>query len=216
MKTTEFFKTIKAHNLSHLEKDTGVSRQALHNALKSHNMKLDNLSSVAKALKLEVQFSPLMNEENLMSSLARWGAPLAQSKDGNLSLDECVRETLKRARQDGVYETLLPYVLCLNAKKLDPLTLASSAFAENQVNTLGYFVDLAHHFQPNEKFKYLLRLLEPAKSKDKEFLVLPTHTHFPELFKKNKLALKWNLKVRGKVEDHLKRWEKWEKSHKRN
>ena len=216
MKTTEFFKTLKKHNLSHLEKDTGVSRQALHNALKTHNMKLDNLSAVAKALNLEVEFSPVTNEENLMSSLARWGAPLAHTKDGNLSLDECVREALKRSRQDGVYETLLPYVLCLNVEKLNPLTVAASAFTENQVNVLAYFVDLAHHFRPNEKFQHLLKLLGPAKSNEKNFLVLSTKSHFPELFKKNELALKWNLKVRGTVADHLQRWDKWEKSLKHN
>ena len=214
MKTAEFFKTLKAHNLSHLEKESGVSRQGLHNALKTHNMKLDNLSAVAKALHLNVEFSPTTDEENLMSSLARWGAPVAHSKDGNLSLDECVRETLKRARQDGVYETLLPYVLCLNVDKLNPLTLAACAFTENQVNVLGYFVDLAQHFHPNEKFKYILKLLEPAKSDKKEYLVLSTKSYFPELFEKNKLALKWNLKVRGTLTDHLQRWDKWEKSHK--
>lgn len=216
MKTTEFFKTLKTHNLSRLEKDTGVSRQALHNALKTHNMKLDNLSAVAKALHLKVEFLPATDEENLMSSLASWGAPLAHSKSGNLSLDECVREALKRSRHDGVYETLLPYVLCHNVNRLNPFTLAAAAFTENQINVLGYFVDLAHHYSPNEKFRYLLKLLEPAKSDKKEFLVLSTNSHFPELFEKNKLALKWNLKVRGKVEDHLQRWEKWEKSHKRN
>ena len=216
MKTAEFFKTLRTHNLSHLEKDTGVSRQALHNALKTHNMKLDNLSAVAKALHLKVEFNPVTNEENLMSSLARWGAPLAHSKDGNLSLNDCVREALKRARQDGVYETLLPYVLCLNVEKLNPLTLAASAFSVNQVNVLGYFVDLAHYFRPNTKFQYLLKLLEPAKSNNKDYLVLSTKSHFPELFEKNKLALKWNLKVRGNAEDHLQRWDKWEKSLKHN
>jgi hypothetical protein len=214
MKTSEFFKTLKSHNLSHLEKDTGVSRQALHNAIKTHNMKLDNLSTVAKSLHLKVEFTPVTNEENLMSSLAKLGAPLAHSKDGNLTLDECVGETLKRTRHDGVYETLLPYVLALNVEKLNPLKLAASAFTENQVNVLGYFVDLANQFRPHEKFQYLLKLLEPAKSDEKEFLVLNTKSHFPELFKKNKLALKWNLKVRGTVTDHLQRWAKWEKSHK--
>ncbi len=212
MKTTEFFNTLKTHNLSHVERDTGVSRQALHNALKTHNMKLDNLTAVAKALRLKVEFTPVTNEENLMSSLARLGAPLAHSKDGNLSLDDCVRETLKFARHDGVYETLLPYVLCLNVEKLNPLTLAASAFTANQVNVLGYFVDLANRFHPSVKFQRLLKLLEPAKSNEKEFLVLSTKSQFPELFKKNELALEWNLKVRGTVADHLNRWDKWEKS----
>lgn len=216
MNSTDFFKTLKSQNLSHLEKDIGVSRQALHNALKTHNMKLDNLSIVAKALNLKVEFIPITNEENVMSSLAKWGAPLAHSKNGNLSVEDCVRETLNLARHDGIYESLLPYVLYLNVKNINPLKLAATAYMENQVNVLGYFVELAHLFRPNAKFQFLLRLLEPAKSDDKEFLVLSTKSHFPEMFEKNKLALKWNLKVRGNEHDHLLRWEKWEKSLKHN
>lgn len=212
MNTTEFFKVLKSQNLSHLEKDSGLSRQALHSAVKSHNMKLENLSALAKTLKLQVEFTPVKTEKNLMSSLSKWGAPLAHTKDGSLSLTACVRESLKQARHDGVYETLVPYVLCLNVEKLNPFELVAAAFLENQVNVLGYFVELANHFHSHAKFKYLLDLLRPAKNEQKEFLVLSTRTHFPELFEKNNLALKWNLLVRGNVEDHLQRWKKWEAS----
>ena len=210
MNTSAFFKVLKAQNLSHLEEEVGLSRQALHNALKSHNMKLENLSKLAKSLNLQVEFSPLKNENNLMSSLVKFGAPLAHTKDGSLSLEECVRESLKQARHDGFYETLVPYVLCFNINKMNPLEMASAAFSVNQVNVLGYFVELANVFKPNVKFDYLLSLLKPAKSKKKELLVLTTKSHFPELFEKNELALKWNLLVRGNIEHHLERWKKWE------
>ena len=212
MNTTEFFNKLKSENLSQLEKDSHVSRQALHSATKNRNMKLNNLSSVAKALNFQVVLTPRRTEENLMSSLALLGAPLAHSKNGTLSLTECVREALTRARQDGVYESLVPYVLWKNADRLSPLNLVAEAYSVNQVNTFGYFVEMAQAFRPHEKFSFMLKLLEAARSTNEEFLVLTTKTHFPELFSKNNLAVKWNLKVRGSVQDHLQRWEKWAQS----
>lgn len=212
MNTTEFFNKLKSENLSKLEKDSHVSRQALHSASKNRNMKLDNLSSVAKALNFQVVITPRRTEENLMSSLALLGAPLAHSKNGTLSLTECVGEALKRARQDGVYESLVPYVLWQNVDQMNPLHLVAEAYSVNQVNVFGYFVELAQAFRPHEKFSYMLKLLEPAQSTNVEFLVPTTKTHFPELFLKNNLAVKWNLKVRGSVDDHLQRWEKWAQS----
>lgn len=212
MNTTEFFNKLKSENLSQLEKDSHVSRQALHSATKSRNMKLDNLNSVAKALNFQVTLTPRQTEENLMSSLALFGAPLAHSKKGTLSLTESVREALKRAREDGVYESLLPYVLWKNADQLNPLEVVAEAYTTNQVNVLGYFVEMAQAFRPHEKFSFMLKLLEAAQSTKEEFLVSVTTTRFPELFRKNKLAVKWKLKVRGSVEDHLQRWEKWAQS----
>jgi hypothetical protein len=212
MKTAEFFNKLKSENLSQLEKDSHVSRQALHSASKSRNMKLDNLSSVAKALNFQIVLTPRLTEENLMSSLALLGAPLAHSKNGTLSLYESVSEALKRSREDGVYESLVPYVLWKNVDQLNPLKLVAKAYSTNQVNVLGYFIEMAHAFRPHEKFSFILKLLEPAKSLTEEFLVSSTKTHFPELFLKNKLAIKWNLKVRGSVDDHLQRWEKWAQS----
>ncbi|MBC7753666.1 MAG: hypothetical protein H7Z71_05475 [Moraxellaceae bacterium] len=216
MKTLDFFTQLKSQNLSHLEKETGLSRQALHNAVKTKNMKLDNLTTVAQALNFKVEFTPRLTEENLLSSLVKWGAPLAHSNEGNLSLEMSVQESLKRARGDGVYETLLPYVLHCNVKNLNPLKIVAAAFNANQVNVFGYFVEMARKFHPHEKFDEMLKLLEPAKSIPVEFLVLSTKSRFPELFDKNTLALKWNLKVRGQVQDHLQRWEKWEQFRKSN
>ncbi len=212
MNTTEFFNKLKSENLSKLEKVSHISRQALHSASKNRNMKLDNLTSLAKALNFQVVFTPRRTEENLMSSLALLGAPLAHSKNGTLSLSESVGEALTRARQDGVYESLLPYVLWKNVNQLNPLELVAEAYSVNQVNVFGYFVQMAQAFRPHEKFRLVLKILEPARSLTEEFLVAGTKTQFPELFLKNELAVKWNLKVRGSVDDHLQRWEKWAQS----
>ncbi len=212
MNTTEFFNKLKLENLSQLEKDSHVSRQALHAASKNRNMKLDNLSSVAKALNFQVTLTPSLTEENLMSSLALLGAPVAHSKNGTLSLTECMREALRKARYDGVYESLVPYVLWKNIDKLNPLNLVAEALSTNQVNVFGYFVEMAQAFRPHEKFSFMLKLLEVAKSPTEEFLVTTTKTHFPDLFSKNTLAAKWNLRVRGTANDHLQRWEKWVQS----
>ncbi len=209
-----FFNKMDSQNLSELERRTGVSRQALHNALKTHNMKLDNLSAVANAMNLSIHFRPRASEENLLSSLVRWGAPLAHSRGGTFSLNETVEEALKSSRKDGVYESLVPYLLVRNLSRLDPLALAAAAFRTKEVNTLAYFTEMANAFRPNAKFEFLLRLLNPAKNLNEEFLVKSTRSHFPELFLKNPLALKWNLKVRGTPEDHFQRWEKWENSQK--
>ena len=209
MRTAEFFSELKSQNLSQLEESAGVSRQALHNALKSHNMKLDNLTSVAKAMKLEVEFMPRKTEDNLLASLARWGVPVAHSNDGNLELEDVVEESLKRARKDGAYESFVPYLLVQNANKLNPLKLAARGFSSNQVNVLGYFTEMAHNFRPHPNFEKLLELLTVAKSPQQEFLVVSNKSNFPELFQKNQHALNWNLLVRGSVQDHTQRWEKW-------
>lgn len=214
MKKAEFFSELKKHNLTHLESSSGVSRQALHNALKSQNMKLDNLQSVAKAMKYDLAFLPLKNETNVLGSLAHFGVPVAHSKDGTLSFEDTVQESLLKARTDGAYETFVPYALVKNVKRSNPLLLAAKAFEVNQVNALGYFVELAHKFRSHESFAKLLEVLKPAKNPVKEFLVMNEKTNFPELFEKNHLALKWNLKTRGTVDDHLGRWEKWEQSQK--
>lgn len=212
MNKSEFFNTLKKENLTHLELSAGVTRQALHNALKSQNMKLDNLQAVAKAMGLELEFSPLGTEGNLLSSLAKFGVPLAHSKDGTMKFEDVVKKALVKSRQDGAYETFVPYLLLKNALKLKPLLLASKAFEANEVNALGYFVELANAFRPNKSFEKTLELLSVAKSSEKEFLVKTEKSNFPELFEKNKLAVKWNLKVRGTVNDHFQRWEKWEQS----
>jgi hypothetical protein len=215
MNTANFFAELKDENLSQLEKRVGVSRQALHSAVKTKNMKLDNLQSVAKALNYTVEVVPNLTEENLLGSLVKWGAPLAHTKDGNLSLEWTVAEALKRARKDGLYESVVPYVLACNANQMNPLTLVGLAYQYNQVNVLGYFAEAANQFRPHANLQTVVRLLEPGKSTDKELLVLSTKMNFPDLFERNVLALKWNLWVRGGLVDHLSRWEKWEQSQKK-
>lgn len=209
---SEFFSQLEKQNLSALEHKAGISRQALHNALKSHNMKLLNLNSVAKAMQFDVVATPLRTESNLLASLAKYGVPVAHTKDGTLSFAEVVQKALVKAREDGAYETFLPYLLATNGDKLEPLKLAAKAFEVNQVNVLGYFTEMANLFKPSAALEELLRLLAPAQNNQTEFLVLATRSNFPELFEKNQLALKWNLKVRGTVQDHLDRWEKWVQS----
>ena len=216
MRMKEFFSELKSKNLSHLEKKAGVSRQALHSALKSHNMKLENLRLVANAMLLDVEFSPVRTEENLLGSLARFGVPVAHSKDGNLQFDMTVAEGLLYSRKDGAYESFIPFLLIKNSMLVQPLKLAAKAFESDQVNVLGYFVEMAHQYRPDDRFESLIKLLAVAKKPKKEFLVLENKSQYIELFEKNHLALKWNLLVRGTVKDHMQRWEKWDQSPKSN
>jgi hypothetical protein len=216
METTKFFQELKHQNLSKLERQSKVTRQALYNALKTKNMKLDNLSSVARALNYQVELVPSLNESNVLSSLVKFGAPLAHSNDGNLPLELAVAEACKLSRRDGVYESVVPYVLATNANSLKEHELVGLALQGNQSNVLGYFAELANMFRPHPRLQKMLRLLEAAKPDEEELLVLTTKMNFPEMFKKNKAALNWKLLVRGSVEDHLSRWNKWEQSQKKN
>lgn len=213
MELAAFFKKLDDENLSALEREAKVSRQALHSARKSMNMKLENLNSVAKAMGFRVNFEPLATEENLLASLVEFGVPVAHSGGGTFSFVEMLAEGLKTARRDGAYESFVPYALVKNVGKLDPLALAAVAFQVNQVNTLGYFAEMANAFQPHAHFAKLLCLLEPAKNDEREFLVRDQKTNFPELFLKNHLALKWNLLVRGTPVNHFERWKKWQAAH---
>lgn len=212
MEAVDFFKMLEKANLTELERKTGVSRQALHNARKTKNMKLDNLRAVAEALNLKVDFRADPTESNLLSSLVDFGVPVAHSGGGSLSFEDTVAEGLKRSRRDGVYESFLPYLLHKNVEKWDALALAAVGFKTKEVNALGYFAEMANAFQPHGKFETLLRLLEPAKGNLVEYLVLGKKSVFPQLFEKNPFALRWNLKVRGAPSDHFERWKKWQRS----
>lgn len=216
MEAVQFFKKLKEQNLSKLEGQARVSRQALHNAVKSKNMKLDNLSSVAKAMNYKVELNPVLSEENLLSSLVKWGAPLAYSADGNLPLETTLAEASRQARKDGLFESLVPYVLAKNVDELNPNELVGLAFLNDQAAVVGYFADVAHLFKPNKKLQQVALLLERGKSEGRELLVKTTKMNFPELFEKNTVALKWNLLVRGNLQDHLDRWNKWEQSLKKS
>lgn len=212
MEIGQFFKKLGDQNLSKLEGETQVSRQALHNAIKSKNMKLDNLSSVARAMNYKVVLTPVYSEENLLSSLVKWGAPLAHSADGNLSLEVTVAEASRQARQDGLYESVVPYVLAKNAEELKLEELVGLAFLEDQVAVVGYFAEVANLFRPHKKLQEAALLLERGKKEGRQLLVTTTKMNFPELFEKNTVALKWNLLVRGNLQDHMDRWRKWEQS----
>lgn len=216
MNVANFFTHLKNQNLSKVERETGLSRQALHGALKNRNMKLANLTAVAAALGFQVEFTPLQNEENLLGSLARWGVPLAHSKNGSLSISDTVLRSLQFARKDELYESLVPYLIAKNAFDLNPRVLAGGALSMNQVNVLGYFTEMANTYSKTKKLKDLLDELEPIKNSKAQFLVTSTMMHFPELFEKNTIALKWNLKVRGHAEDHFERWSKWDQLTKKN
>lgn len=216
MEVAAFFKKLEAQNLTELERKTGLTRQALHNARRTKNMKLDNLKSVARAMNFRIDFQAVTNESNLLSSLVDLGVPVANSGGGTLSFDETVAEGLMASRKDGVYESFVPYLLVVNVEKMDPLALAAAAFRVKEVNPLGYFAEMANAFHPHPCFETLLRLLEPAKDSSRAFLVRDKKALFPELFEKNPLALKWNLKVRGTPENHFERWRKWQRSQKRS
>ncbi len=216
MEASGFFSKLNSENLSKLEREAGVTRQALHNARRTHNMKLDNLRAVARALNYDVNFQPVKSEENLLRSLVDYGVPVAHSGGGTLTLTEAVAEGVRAARKDGAYESFIPYLLAINADRLDPLALAAAAFQTKEVNTLGYFAEMANAFCPHRTFKVLLRLLERAKNKSQELLVRTTKSRYHELFTRNPFALKWNLKVRGTPENHFERWRKWQRLQKSN
>jgi hypothetical protein len=210
MNTAEFFKTLKDENLSQLERRAGVSRQALYNAIKSKNMKLANFSTLAKSLGLKIELTPILNEENLMQSLAFWGAPVAFSRADQFSFEITLAESLKQSRVDGFYESVVPYTLVVNRETLNPLKIAAAAFEADQVNVMGYYAEMAKTYKDHKNLRELLKFLRPAMSSKKEFLILSTKSHFPELFKNNKIAHKWNLMVRGSPQDHFDRWDKWQ------
>ena len=214
MKANLFFKELKKQNLTQLEKSTDLSRQALHGALKSKNMQLKNLETVAQAMNYQVVLLPTETEENVLASLKKWGAPVAHSSDGTLDLEHTVLAAIKFSRKVGLYESLVPYVLVKNVSTLNLLKLMGLALQENQVYVLGYFVEMANSFRTHPKLVQLLEFLSPMKGHKRETLVVSEKVNFPELFEKNSVALNWNLLVRGTLEDHLQRWGKWEKSQK--
>lgn len=216
METSKFFQKLKAQNLSQLEQQAKVTRQALYNAMKTKNMKLDSLRAVAKAMSYKVELVPEVSENNLLSSLVRWGAPLAHSADGTLSLEETLVEACKQARKDGLFESVVPYVLFKNASKLNPNKLVGLAFQKELAYVVGYFAEVSHLFRPHANLQKVMKMLEAGKEEDRQLLVTTTKMNFPELFERNKVALKWNLLVRGNLEDHFDRWNKWERSQKKS
>ncbi|MBV2169140.1 MAG: hypothetical protein KUL82_10580 [Bdellovibrio sp.] len=215
MKTAEFFAQVKRQNFSNLEKKASVSRQALYDAVKSRNMKLRNFESLAKAMNYRLEVVPDSSEQNVLASLKRAGAPVAYSGDGSLDLENAVALGLKGAHHEGLYESLVPYVLATNAERLDLNKLLGLAFEYGEAHVLGYFIEMANAFQPHPKFEKALKVLSPMRSEKPQLLVEAEKSKFKELFEKNSAARRWNFLVRGTLEDHLMRWESWNQSKKK-
>ncbi len=209
MNSNEFFKKLDLQNKSQLERKTGLSRQAVVDAVRSKNLKLKNLERLVQHMDLKLVFEPSASETNVLSSLKKFGAPVTAETDGNLPLELALAYALKLSHKDGLYESLLPFVLATNANDLDLEYLTASAVLQKEAGTLGYFVSMANAFLPNQKLKTLKSYLEPFKFKDERTLLKEEKVNFPEMFRKNKFALEWKLLVRGKFEDHLARWDKW-------
>jgi len=213
MNTKAFFKNLGMQNLSELERKTDLSRRALGSAKKSHNMKLDNLENLAEALGLSLNFVPVADEENVLSSLKRFNAPLAHETGGNLDLAQALVASFKFARTEGLYESVVPYVMAVNAKNLNPRDLVALTHLENgEVAVLGYFAQMANEFSSHPHLTELVKLADSFREKKpkKETLLKNEKVNFVELFEKNRVALRWGFLVRGTVKDHLDRWNKWQ------
>ncbi len=209
MNSREFFKKLDQQNKSQLERKSGLSRQAVVDAVRSKNLKLKNLERLAQHMDLKLVFEPSSSESNVLSSLEKFGAPVTSGTEGNLPLELALAYALKLSHKDGLYESLLPFVLATNANDLDLEYLTASAVLQKEAGTLGYFVSMANAFLPNQNLKTLKSYLEPFKLKVEQTLLMNEKVNFPEMFRKNKFALEWKLLVRGKFEDHLARWNKW-------
>ncbi|HEY8269879.1 MAG TPA: hypothetical protein VIG33_03260 [Pseudobdellovibrionaceae bacterium] len=217
MNARAFFKKLGSENLSELERKTDLSRRALGSAKKTHNMKLENLEVLADAMGFSVQFLPQESEDNVLLSLKRFGAPLAHESGGNLDLTEALVCGMNLARQDGLYESIVPYVMAQNSQKLHPLDILSKVHLRgDHMKVVGYFAEMANHFKPHPHLAELMRLAQVFNPdlKQKELLLKKEKVNFPELFEKNKTALRWGLLTRGSERDHLERWAKWQQSRK--
>jgi hypothetical protein len=213
MNTKAFFKNLGKQNLSELERKTSLSRRALGSAKKSHNMKLDNLENLAEALGLSLNFVPVTDEENVLSSLKRFEAPLAHKAGGNLDLGQALVASFKFARIEGLYESVVPYVMAVNANNLNPRNLVAMTQLENgEVAVLGYFAQMANEFSPHPHLTELVTLaaLFHEQKPKKETLIKNEKVNFVELFEKNRVALRWGFLARGTLKDHLDRWNKWQ------
>jgi len=215
MNTNEFFELLDDQNKADLSRKSGLSRQAVFDALKTRNFKLQTLKRVARNLNLEVSLKPLESEGNVLASLAKFGSVSGQDEPGTLDLEESLAAGLFFVHSSGLLESLLPYVLALNAKKLNVTRLFALSLLREEAATLGYLVGMASKFKPHANLEKLKSLCVPFKFSSETPLLKNQVANFPEILRKNDVAREWNVLARGTVKDHLDRWEKWQRSQKR-
>ncbi len=152
---------------------------------------------------------------DVYSALINYGAPVYGTSDSSLSLEEAIIFALKYCGKRGhaLVAGTLPYVLVLNENGLEIDKLIRGLKTENQMQLLGYIVDMADQFIESTKFKILMTLLYSEKYKPLNI----TGEEITELMKQviksrhNPTAQIWNIVTIDEVEGHLVRYRKWYK-----
>lgn len=192
-------------NLAEVERETKVSRRTLYNLLENKN------TTEKTATKLSEYF--LAVEENeLYGNLRFFKAPLVVETKNSMSLEEAVFKALSAAKNDGLLESVLPYVLYKNRASLNLDRMYELTLPQGLLFNFCYFLEVANEFSQHKPFKVFLKKchsllpkklqLSPLASRKVPDYALP-------LFMKNEAGLKWKFLVLGNLKDHLDRYRKW-------
>jgi transcriptional regulator with XRE-family HTH domain len=207
---------MKTFGMKPLAEKAGVSRTSLYNLVKGENFESDTLERVLKVLNVELgPLNKTPSQESVLDHMGAYGAPLAfdPTLQLTMNLEETTKWGLQYSATDGLLESLMPYFLLLNFKKLNRVKLLTLLDQETQFQLLCYFLELSNAYAENKKLKEFLNTFN-----DHDFPVFHFGDKKPSAralevlgTKRNPAAKKWNVLSLNSVEDYFDRFRKWDK-----
>jgi hypothetical protein len=207
---------MKIYGMKSLADRANVARSSLYNLAKGENFESETLEKVSTVLNVEFGLlNKVPAHETVCNHLAFYKAPLVlnNSEPITMSLEETLKWGLQLSKVDGLLESIVPYFLYLNFKKINKIKLITYLDKEYLFQLLGYYLELVNIYASSKEATNFLTILYRKdfqklffgieKPSDRELEVLK--------LKKNLVAKKWNVMSLGSSEDYFKRFRKWDK-----
>lgn len=197
---------LKNTNLSEVMRETKVSRQTLYNVLQNKNTTKETVTKL-------VDYFYKKNNAEVYQNLKFYGAPLFENAKKTYSLEQTLFYALNLSRNDGLVESVLPYVLYKNRSVVNLKFLYRKCMKEDLDNLLGYYLEVSTKFRSNKNFEKFLKYMKELCDHQTLQPVPLGKRKVPEYarsaYTQNEVALSWGLLVRGELNHHLERFEKW-------
>ena len=213
MNIDQLVEHLKKQNLTEIERATGVRRQSIYALFQKHTMQLDTLNKLLHYLDLENSFERHVSTEEIYKNMRYYGAPINNKAEKSLSLEDTLASAIEISQADDFIASTIPYVIANNYSTLNLIKLFQECVKKDKVRLMGFYLNLACEFVPNNEAKTFLEMVSNMYKFNKQHwesatLKIPSPS-IQSHYMQNPIALKWKVYSAGKLEDHIKRWHKW-------
>lgn len=215
MNIEQLVEHLKKQNLTEIERATGVRRQSIYALFHKHNMQLDTLNKLLDYLDLENSFERHISTEEVYMNMRYYGAPINNKAEQSLSLEDTLASAIGLSQSDDFIASTIPYVIAKNYEALNLTKLFQECVKKDKVRLMGFYLNLAYEFIPNNEVKTFLEMVSKMYKFNKQqwesaTLKVPSPS-IQSHYMQNPVAVKWKVYSAGKLEDHIERWRKWMK-----